>query len=180
MQMGTARILSPLCVFLSRSSFLSPVTEQCRALPLLHYHVSISVSVSFYSYPCLFCPLAVCLPVRCCCLRLLLLLLSLVCVLSVLHLIFIRFYFPFLLRSFFFFFAAHIFLSFGTRETRKIQNREQKTPPSGGRGKLKMRLRLKLHDKRIAKCCMFSSSSSGSRDSALSLLTPPFRLRGYC
>lgn len=102
MQMGTARILSPLCVFLSRSSFLSLVTEQCRALPLLHYHVSISVSVSFYSYPCLFCPLAVCLPVRCCCLCLLLLLLSLVCVLSVLHLIFIRFYFPFLLRSFFF------------------------------------------------------------------------------
>lgn len=132
-----------------------------------------SVSVSFYSYPCLFCPLAVCLPVRCCCLclLLLLLLLSLVCVLSVLHLIFIRFYFPFLLRSFFFF-AAHIFLSFGTRETRKIQNGEQKTPPSGGRGKLKMRLRLKLHDKRIAKCCMFSSSSSGSRDSALSLPSP--------
>lgn len=52
MQMGTARILSPLCVFLSRSSFLSPVTEQCRTPPLLHYHVSISVS--FYSYPCLF------------------------------------------------------------------------------------------------------------------------------
>lgn len=80
--------------------------------------------------------------------------------------------FPFSTTFFFFFFAAHIFLSFGTRETRKIQNREQKTPPSGGRGKLKMRLRLKLHDKRIAKCCMFSSSSSGSRDSALSLPSP--------
>lgn len=136
MQMGTARILSPLCVFLSRSSFLSPVTEQSRALPLLHYHVSISVSVSFYSYPCLFCPLAVCLPVRCCCLCLLLLLLSLVCVLSVLHLIFIRFYFPFLLRSFCFLCCAHF--SF-LRHKRNAQNTEQRTENATVRWKRKIK-----------------------------------------
>lgn len=84
---------------------------------------------------------------------------SLVCVLSVLHLIFIRFYFPFLLRFFPSFFPSFFpccCAHFSCFPMPAVSS------SSGGRGKLKMRLRLKLHDKRIAKCCMFSSSSSSS------------------
>lgn len=109
----------------------------------------------------LFCPLAVCLPVRCCCC---------LCCLSCLRIECIAFniyslLFPFSATLFPFFFpccCAH-FSCFPMPAV---------SSSSGGRGKLKMRLRLKLHDKRIAKCCMFSSSSSSSTPWHTQLTSP--------
>lgn len=130
--MGTARILSPLCVFLSRSSFLSLVTlssdwavqnTPSPALACVYLCLFLFLSLSVLPAGCLFASS-------------LLLLLSLVCVLSVLHLIFIRFYFPFLLRSFFFLCCAHF--SF-LRHKRNAQNTERRTENATVRWKRKIK-----------------------------------------
>lgn len=125
--MGTTRILLPLSASVSLPLFVASHWVLCRPFPTLPciclcLCLFLFLSLSVLPAGCLFGS-SLLLP-----LPLLLLLLSLVCVLSVLHLIFIRFYFPFLLRSFFFsFFAVHIFLSFGTREKRAKYRTENAT-----------------------------------------------------
>lgn len=94
-----------------------------------------------------FSPLAVCLPVRCCCCCL-----CCVCIeciaFNIYLLLFLSFFWPLSFFHFCFFFSRCAHFSF----------LRQGAPASGGRGKLKMQLRLKLHDKRIAKCFKFSCS----------------------